>query len=131
MIKTSEHQLGPVVYACFTNGNVYEYIEGYVLTSDDMPKYATKIATSVAKLHSVEIEDVEKKPMLFHTLKKWIDEVSKIKDLRFEHSIDELIKEQKYLEEIISPFPVTFCHNDLQSRNLIYQTKEGKIHNRF
>eukprot|EP01080_Neovahlkampfia_damariscottae_P008753 gene8753-701_t len=127
MIKTSQHMIGPAVYARFLNGNVYEYIEGYVLNSNDMSKFASKTAVAVAKLHAMDIEDIEKKPTLFKTLKKWIDEVSKIKNLQFEYSIDDLRKEQEYLEKIISSFPVTFCHNDLQSRNLIYQPDGGNL----
>jgi thiamine kinase-like enzyme len=97
------------------------------LTAEDMPKHSLQTAESIASFHSMEIDNVPKEPMIFKTLYKWIDEVEKIKELKFEYSIKTIREEAKYLEDIISKFPIKFCHNDLQSRNMIHQPDEGEI----
>lgn len=51
------------------------------------------------------------------------------KQAKFEQVFDlnKMEQEIDQLESIISKYPITFCHNDLLSLNLIYNEKNGMV----
>jgi ethanolamine kinase len=113
----------PKTYATFNNGCVYEYIEGIVLTAEDLPNYSKPIAIAFSIFHNTNITSVPSEPQFFSTLVDWYNQVLKY-DIFEGFLIRDLTKEIEWLKKKTHGFTVGFCHNDLQSRNIIWNGKE-------
>lgn len=122
MREISKYGHGPIIYGTYLNGSIYEYFEGYPLTSDDIKtdKFMKEIAKEMYDFHSLKIEIIPKETEIYSTLRKWY---SFIENKENEY----LKKEIEWLEEQTKDFWIGLCHNDLQSRNIIYNPKLDSV----
>lgn len=60
-ILSSEYKIGPLIYGTFDNGRVEQHFDSVALTPDNLrdPKISRWIATRMAELHQVDVDDVE------------------------------------------------------------------------
>eukprot|EP01080_Neovahlkampfia_damariscottae_P008477 gene8477-299_t len=130
--ETSNYGQGPELYATFLNGNVYEFIEGKPLTSEELPKYYDKIAKAMKKFHDMDVKCIPKVNGLFpfaDTLYKQDLSVrlEKIEDEKFKEVFSNLKEEFKFMTKIVENYEIAFCHNDLLAPNIIYNEKTDEI----
>ncbi|KAJ3271863.1 Ethanolamine kinase [Terramyces sp. JEL0728] len=135
IVALSEAGLCPPLHGRFNNGIVYGYVAGDVYSVKDMgnPHRSGLVARTMAKWHN-SLKDMNSKPGLFTTMWKWINSVpqtysNSAKQQSFKESgftlnqlREELLELQSHLEKLESP--VVFCHNDLLSGNLIYNSEQ-------
>uniref|UniRef100_A0A8K9XIX6 ethanolamine kinase n=1 Tax=Oncorhynchus mykiss TaxID=8022 RepID=A0A8K9XIX6_ONCMY len=134
------HNCGPQIYCSFRNGICYEFVRGTVLddTLLTQPAIYRLIATEMGKIHSIKLESdnpVEnilwKKMAQFLKLvhnalsnttaphsSKLLQEIPSIETLS-----DEMETLKRHLSQIGSP--TVLCHNDLLTKNIIFDNKEG------
>lgn len=108
---------GPPVYASFTNGLVYGYVEGSVFQIEDLRAKWNLVAKRVAEWHEIESLGT---PSLFRTISSWISKLDDDETL-CGLSKNELREEAGLLQSKLMALgaPVVFCHNDLTVGNLI------------
>lgn len=60
-ILSSEYKIGPLIYGTFDNGRVEQHFDSVALTPADLrnPEISRWIATRMAELHQVDVDDVE------------------------------------------------------------------------
>lgn len=60
-ILSSEYKIGPLIYGTFDNGRVEQHFDSVALTCADLrdPEISRWIATRMAELHQVDVDDVE------------------------------------------------------------------------
>jgi len=124
MVKFSERAFSSPVYAIFSNGVAYAEVEGEILdfaSSTDDQIYPI-VARKVGEMHRVMSDQRKNResPNIFCTLKQWLDNVKHTPPgfpdpLKIRTEIYEL-EGSIGLDKML----VTFCHGDLNPRNIIY-----------
>ncbi|KAJ3228225.1 hypothetical protein HK099_005235 [Clydaea vesicula] len=138
LVTLSSLNLSAPIYGRFENGIVYGYIPGEVFSVDDLSdKCKSKlVAKTLAQWHHTELPGVQKKPLLFKTLKKWVSAVpEKYSNEKVQFQFEEffdiklLNKELSFLEKELSQYKdaTVFSHNDLLSGNIILQRKSNSV----
>ncbi|XP_062402638.1 ethanolamine kinase 1-like [Sardina pilchardus] len=136
-----EHGCGPKLYCSFDNGICYEFLHGMVL--DDpllrQPDIYRLIAEEMAKIHSIKprtssppqvvlwtkmsqflqlVQEAENETPILRSL--CVAEVASMEALKGE--INEL---RRRLGQVYSP--TVLCHNDLLTKNIIYNDTKGSV----
>ncbi|TPX66863.1 hypothetical protein SpCBS45565_g04229 [Spizellomyces sp. 'palustris'] len=135
LIALSRLGLSPALYGRFHNGLVYGYVEGVQFSVEDMqhPRKSLLVATQLARWHRVDLPGEPRVPKLFSTLWRWLDAATysnSSADRKFKTSLnmDDLKEDLRQLQIVLEKLnsPVTFCHNDLLSGNIVYdQTRDS------
>jgi ethanolamine kinase len=105
----------------------------------EMGIYCEKIAMRMAKLHQINNEYIpHSESSIIMMAKKWLKEAKhnmKSQDEELQRklssiNIDLIEKELLYIEQLAKQCncELVFCHNDLQSLNIIYNEKEDEIY---
>ncbi|OLY84792.1 putative ethanolamine kinase A [Smittium mucronatum] len=115
-VHLAKQNLAEKIYSRFPNGIVYGFSEGHTLPSSELGKkpLSELVPVQLARWHRAEIPS-PKIASLFLTLRKWFHQLPE----SYEDKIDEL--------EVISQkinSPVTFCHNDLLSGNVLLDNSQ-------
>ncbi|XP_073687792.1 ethanolamine kinase 1 [Garra rufa] len=133
-----KHGCGPELYCSFTNGICYEFIRGVVL--DDtllrQPSVYRLIAREMGKIHAIKSgETVNCSPVLWSRLSQFLNlvqssdapEQQKSSAHVKAPSLKIIIKEMEELKSHLTHInsPVVLCHNDLLTKNVIYNQEEG------
>ncbi|ELR11514.1 GmCK3p, putative [Acanthamoeba castellanii str. Neff] len=133
--------LGPKFYGKYKNGCVYGHVDGVQLTIEEVhkPEYAALIAKRLAQWHAkMEIPDVAREPAWSLLVRKWLDLIPKndLSHVQREEQKEEwaalgidVVKEMDELEAMLASLntPVTFCHNDVQPMNCIYDKESNTV----
>lgn len=134
-----QYNLSPTLFATFKNGLAYEFIPGVTLTPESIvqPKIWQLIASRMAEMHKVEINNVDRIPMLWSKTQKFLDLVpdkftDDIKQERISKLFppnaklrDDFKKLYNQLEKLNSP--IVFAHNDLLLGNVIYTESQNRV----
>ncbi|XP_072519845.1 ethanolamine kinase 1 [Salminus brasiliensis] len=137
------HGCGPRLYCSFQNGICYEFVKGTVL--DDplltQPAVYRLIAAEMGKLHSIKPQSSSSPQtvlwpkltnymQLLHTsagkeASPWQRPCTRLEV----PSMDVLLKEMEDLKRHLTAVdcPVVLCHNDLLTKNIIYNSAEGVV----
>ncbi|XP_060628987.2 ethanolamine kinase 2 isoform X1 [Anolis sagrei] len=136
-----DHGCAPNLYCTFENGYCYEFVPGKALGPEHIrqPNMFRLIAQEMAKMHRIHNNGSLPKPCLWHRLYKYFNLVkteftrkSSNPSLHQEMhipSLEVLEEEIHWMKEHLSQLrsPVVFCHNDLLSKNIIYNKEEGHV----
>ncbi|KAG7329451.1 hypothetical protein KOW79_007625 [Hemibagrus wyckioides] len=135
------HGCGPKLYCSFLNGICYEFLKGIAL--DDVllqqPSVYRLIAVEMGKIHSIKPKSNSSvEPVLWSKLENYLQLLQKCEnddDLLQQGSqldipsVDVLINEledlKRHLNRVESP--IVLCHNDLLTKNIIYNSDEDVI----
>ncbi|XP_067312834.1 ethanolamine kinase 1 [Pseudorasbora parva] len=138
-----KHGCGPELYCSFTNGICYEFVRGVVL--DDtllrQPSVYRLIATEMGKIHSIKSGEIGKSspvtPVLWSRLSQFLNLVQSSDVSKPQRSsahveapnLKIIIKEMEELKSVLTHInsPVVLCHNDLLTKNVIYNQEEGIV----
>ncbi|XP_043090447.1 ethanolamine kinase 1 isoform X2 [Puntigrus tetrazona] len=131
-----KHGCGPELYCSFNNGICYEFVKGVVL--DDtllrQPSVYRLIATEMGKIHSIKSgETGNSSPVLWSRLSRFLNLVQSSDAPKQQKSDVEapclkiIIKEMEELKCHLTHInsPVVLCHNDLLTKNVIYNQEKG------
>uniref|UniRef100_A0A8C7HAP8 ethanolamine kinase n=1 Tax=Oncorhynchus kisutch TaxID=8019 RepID=A0A8C7HAP8_ONCKI len=136
------HNCGPQIYCSFRNGICYEFVRGTVLddTLLTQPAIYRLIATEMGKIHSIKLEsDNPVENILWKKMAQFLKLVHNAlsnttaphssKLLQEIPSIETLADEMETLKRHLSQIgsPTVLCHNDLLTKNIIYDNKEGMV----
>lgn len=118
-----EMGLAGKVHGTFTNGFVYDYVDGRALEPSDLPEHSRTIAQELATWHGSIGLAPSTKPVLFDKLRTWLavcktelyDGTLPIDGWSCE-SVTKLIDK---MERRAQGFRMGFCHNDLLAPNII------------
>ncbi|TPX74555.1 hypothetical protein CcCBS67573_g04174 [Chytriomyces confervae] len=139
MIVLSRSGMSPKLYARFSNGIVYGYVEGVPFSVEDMrdSHKSLLVAGHLANWHNVDASDVMKtSPKLFGTLNQWLDVIPKrfskpAVDASFRSfiTIDRLRKEVAQLQVELTKVnaPIVFSHCDLLTGNIIFNKEKDRV----
>eukprot|EP00762_Andalucia_godoyi_P001533 ANDGO_00294.mRNA.1 putative ethanolamine kinase A len=117
LIQTlAARSLGPHFYGKFSGGYVYEYIPGRSLLPEELPAFAHRVATYLAKFHVLDMPGDKRRASLMGTLRKWMETARSIKPEFFEKF--NLDRELDILEAQLHG-EIVFCHNDLLPGNIL------------
>ncbi|TTJ07842.1 Ethanolamine kinase 2 [Bagarius yarrelli] len=131
------HSCGPKVYCSFHNGICYQFLTGEAL--DDVllrqPSVYRLVAMEMGKIHSIKPKSCSTvEPVLWTKLQKYLkllqtcgtDFLQQSSQLDLP-SVDVLISETDQLKRHLNRVksPTVLCHNDLLTKNIIYNAKEG------
>ncbi|TKS73937.1 Ethanolamine kinase 2 [Collichthys lucidus] len=140
------HGCGPQIYCSFQNGICYEFVRGTVLDDELLrqPSIYRLIAAEMGRIHSIQPkcgQPVE--PLLWTKMSQFLTLVqSSINSSSAEQwckkspvalqevpSIETLSDEMESLRGHLSQIdsPTVLCHNDLLTKNIIYNHKEGMV----
>ncbi|XP_037622480.1 ethanolamine kinase 1-like isoform X1 [Sebastes umbrosus] len=140
------HGCGPQIYCSFQNGICYEFVRGTVLDDELLrqPSIYRLIAAEMGRIHSIQPEcgrPVE--PLLWTKMSHFLTLMqSSISSspaeqrctkspmaLREVPSFEILSAEMESLKRHLSQIdsPTVLCHNDLLTKNIIYNHKEGMV----
>uniref|UniRef100_A0A7N8X1M1 ethanolamine kinase n=1 Tax=Mastacembelus armatus TaxID=205130 RepID=A0A7N8X1M1_9TELE len=141
------HDCGPKIYCTFQNGICYEFVRGTVLEDKLLrqPSIYRLIAAEMGRIHSIQPKrgrPVE--PLLWAKMSQFLtlvqthvnsssaEQERKRSDgkttgfhLNFETLSMEMESLKRHLSQIDSP--TVLCHNDLLTKNIIYNHKEGMV----
>ncbi|OLL21814.1 Ethanolamine kinase 2 [Neolecta irregularis DAH-3] len=108
LLKLNAAGLAPELIVQFENGLVYRFIPGRILSTEELPRYASEIACHLHKWHELE---TSKSSLLWDTITIWLKQVPD----------ESVAKELEWLKEKCQSFdcPVVFSHNDLLHANVI------------
>lgn len=136
-----DHGCAPNLYFTFENGYCYEFLQGKALGPEHVrqPQIFRLVAQEMARMHRIHTNGSLPKPCLWHRLHKYLNVVkteffekasnsSLLQDLSIP-SIEVMEEEICWMKEHLSQLgsPVVFCHNDLLSKNIIYNEAEGHV----
>jgi choline kinase len=138
---SSKYKIGPLIYGTFDNGRIEQHFDSVALTSADLrdPEISRWIATRMAELHQVDVDDVEGPSPSGHedTVKKnaeaWLPHAREVLSLPVAQpsssrafNIDALADQWKKYMRWISDVeakegasPRVLAHNDAQYGNLL------------
>lgn len=130
MIRIMHELSESTVHCRFGNGVLYDFIDGVPLETTDVTRHAEGIASQMARFHKIETDE-EKSPLLFRVMDDWISKArmvsfddhimqNKLDALQFK---DKILPEIDSLRKVFDGWEVTFCHNDTQGYNIIYDEK--------
>uniref|UniRef100_A0A3Q3EDZ1 ethanolamine kinase n=1 Tax=Labrus bergylta TaxID=56723 RepID=A0A3Q3EDZ1_9LABR len=129
------HGCGPQIYCSFQNGICYEFVRGTVLDDELLrqPSIYRLIAAEMGRIHSIQPKcgrPVE--PLLWSKMSRFLTLVQSSTQTAphyevpsFETLSEEMDSLQRHLCQIDSP--TVLCHNDLLTKNIIYNHKEGMV----
>ncbi|XP_034444920.1 ethanolamine kinase 1 [Hippoglossus hippoglossus] len=140
------HGCGPQIYCSFQNGICYEFVRGTVLDDELLrqPSIYRLIAAEVGRIHSIQPKcGVSVEPLLWTKVSHFLTLVqSSINSSPAEQrctksslargeipSLDTLSVEMESLKRHLSQIdsPTVLCHNDLLTKNIIYNKNEGMV----
>uniref|UniRef100_A0A670Z5C8 ethanolamine kinase n=1 Tax=Pseudonaja textilis TaxID=8673 RepID=A0A670Z5C8_PSETE len=117
----------PNLFCTFENGYCYEFMSGKALGPEHIrePSMFRLVAQEMAKMHRIHTNGSLPKPCLWHRLYKYFNIVK----TEFIPSLEVLEEEIHWMKEHLSQLqsPIVFCHNDLLSKNIIYNKAEGHV----
>jgi thiamine kinase-like enzyme len=123
------------VHCTFTNGMLYDFIEGRSTDATELPTLADKIAREMAQWHAMNVSphlsQPDKQPMLFTLVRGWIDQAKqaeKTRNISPLLALETIEKEVSLLEQLVGHCEVGFCHNDLNAPNTLYNDETKEIH---
>ncbi|XP_047451337.1 ethanolamine kinase 1 [Mugil cephalus] len=136
------HGCGPEIYCSFQNGICYEFIRGAVLDDEllHQPSIYRLIAAEMGRIHSIQPkcgQSVE--PLLWTKMSHFLTLVKssvggsaaeqQCTGRRGVPSFETLSAEMESLKRHLSQTdsPTVLCHNDLLTKNIIYNHKEGMV----
>ncbi|KAG1954043.1 ethanolamine kinase [Pimephales promelas] len=137
------HGCGPELFCSFSNGICYEFIRGVVL--DDtllrQPSVYRLIATEMGKIHSIKCGEMGTStpgtPVLWSRLSQFLNLVQSSDAPKPQRSsghvetpsLKVIITEMEELKTLLTHTnsPVVLCHNDLLTKNVIYNKEEGTV----
>ncbi|XP_026220551.1 ETNK_euk domain-containing protein [Anabas testudineus] len=125
------HGCGPEIYCSFQNGICYEFIRGKVLDDELLrqPSIYRLIAAEMGRIHSIRPKcGLPVEPLLWKKMSHFLTLVqSSVKSPvpSFETLSAEMELLKRHLSQIDSP--TVLCHNDLLTKNIIYNHKEGMV----
>ncbi|XP_028417088.1 probable ethanolamine kinase [Dendronephthya gigantea] len=131
----------PKLYGTFENGYCCGFIPGRTLETEEMSDkhFSELIAKKLARVHAIELpSDFEtSEPCVFKMIGKFLSVLPERfeDDLKQERYKKELLSkinvvdELKLLKDLLSEadVPLTYSHNDLLVKNIIYNKDEDKI----
>ncbi|XP_043269199.1 ethanolamine kinase 1 [Venturia canescens] len=129
------------LYATFNNGLAYEFIQGDILTVENVrqPDVYWLVAKRMAQMHKLNpnLPDTGKEPIIWEKTEKFMSIMPKEfddpeKQLRFENLVAPyhvLENEYTFLKAVLPKLnnPVVFAHNDLLLGNILYNKKENTV----
>ncbi|KAL0967966.1 hypothetical protein UPYG_G00260440 [Umbra pygmaea] len=136
------HNCGPQIYCSFQNGICYEFVRGTVLEDSllTQPAVYRLIATEMGKIHSIKLKsDSPTDNILWKKMAQFLklvqnahgntSEPQSSKLLHRVYSIETLSDEMETLKNHLSQInsPTVLCHNDLLTKNIVYDHKEGMV----
>ncbi|KAK6318535.1 hypothetical protein J4Q44_G00118260 [Coregonus suidteri] len=135
------HNCGPQIYCSFQNGICYEFVRGTVLDNTllTQPDIYRLIATEMGKIHSIKLESDPVENILWKKMAQFLKLVHNAQSntpaphssklLQEIPSIETLSDEMETLKRHLSQIgsPTVLCHNDLLTKNIIYDNKEGMV----
>uniref|UniRef100_A0A8C6VCR1 ethanolamine kinase n=1 Tax=Naja naja TaxID=35670 RepID=A0A8C6VCR1_NAJNA len=117
----------PNLFCTFENGYCYEFMSGKALGPEHIRESSMfrLVAQEMAKMHRIHTNGSLPKPCLWHRLYKYLNIVK----TEFIPSLEVLEEEIHWMKEHLSQLqsPIVFCHNDLLSKNIIYNKTEGHV----
>ncbi|XP_054835151.1 ethanolamine kinase 2 [Eublepharis macularius] len=136
-----DHGCAPSLYCTFENGYCYEFVQGKALGPEHVrqPQIFRLVAQEMAKMHRIHTNGSLRKPCLWHRLYKYFNVVKTEFSRKTLNSclhqegplpsLEVLEEEICWMKEHLSQLgsPVVFCHNDLLSKNIIYNEAEGHV----
>lgn len=147
MCQASQLGICAQVFARFRNGIAYKYFDGSTLKLEQVHdiELGRKIAQQVARLHTLRIENRRTKQptqmmrmrhdampqfiKMFETIQTKID-MSSVEEYKFLPKLLDLNNEINQIEnrlEAIGWGPITFCHNDLNLSNILFDSVTGQV----
>ncbi|KAM4734979.1 ethanolamine kinase 2 [Anableps anableps] len=140
------HGCGPQIYCSFQNGICYEFVQGTVLEDELLrqPSIYRLIAAEMGKIHSIQPKRGQPaEPLLWTKISHFLTLVkSSITRTPAEQSCTKssaalqevpsyevLMGEMESLKRHLSQTdsPTVLCHNDLLTKNIIYNSQEGTV----
>ncbi|XP_029290259.1 ethanolamine kinase 2 [Cottoperca gobio] len=136
------HGCGPEIYCSFQNGICYEFVRGTVLDDQllKQPSIYRLIAAEMGRIHSIQPKcALPVEPLLWTKMSHFLTLMqSSIRSRPAEHSpsalrevpsFETLSVEMKTLKRHLSRIdsPTVLCHNDLLTKNIIYNHTEGVV----
>ncbi|XP_016534056.1 ethanolamine kinase 1 isoform X2 [Poecilia formosa] len=140
------HGCGPEIYCSFQNGICYEFVRGNVLEDELLrqPSIYRLIAAEMGKIHSIQPKRGQPtEPQLWTKMSHFLTlmkssitrnpaEQACTKSslpLREVPSYEVLLEEMESLKRHLSQTdsPTVLCHNDLLTKNIIYNCQEGSV----
>ncbi|XP_073798147.1 uncharacterized protein isoform X6 [Danio rerio] len=138
-----KHGCGPQLYCSFNNGICYEFVRGVVLddTLLHQPSVYRLIATEMGKIHSIKSGDSGARsavtPVLWSRLSQFLNLLQSADDPEQQRSsadgetpsLEIIMREMEELKSHLARInsPVVLCHNDLLTKNVIYNQEEGAV----
>ncbi|XP_033008630.1 ethanolamine kinase 2 isoform X1 [Lacerta agilis] len=136
-----DHSCAPSLYCTFENGYCYEFMPGKALGPEHIrqPNIFRLVAHEMAKMHRIHTNGSLPKPCLWHRLHKYFNIVKTEFPRKASNSglhqevhipsLEVLEEEIRWMKEHLSQLrsPIVFCHNDLLSKNIIYNKAEGHV----
>ncbi|KAK5901783.1 hypothetical protein CesoFtcFv8_007108 [Champsocephalus esox] len=134
------HGCGPQIFCSFQNGICYEFVRGTVLEDELLlqPSIYRLIAAEMGRIHSIQPKcGAPAEPLLWTKMSHFLTLVqsrnSSSEEQRgtkspvpsFETLSAEMESLKRHLSQIDSP--TVLCHNDLLTKNIIYDHKEGMV----
>ncbi|XP_023140031.2 ethanolamine kinase 2 isoform X1 [Amphiprion ocellaris] len=140
------HGCGPEIYCSFQNGICYEFVRGTVLDDEllHQPSIYRLIAAEMGRIHSIQPKcGLPVEPLLWTKMSHFLTLVQSSFNSSpaeqpcttspaavpevpsFETLSVEMESLKRHLSQIDSP--TVLCHNDLLTKNIIYNHKEGMV----
>ncbi|XP_069019679.1 ethanolamine kinase 1 [Embiotoca jacksoni] len=136
------HGCGPEIYCSFQNGICYEFVRGTVLDDELLrqPSIYRLIAAEMGRIHSIQPKcGLSAEPLLWTKMSHFLTLMQSSSfpaeqrctkrraALREVPSFETLSVEMESLKRHLSQVdsPTVLCHNDLLTKNIIYNHKEG------
>ncbi|KAM9854544.1 ethanolamine kinase 1 [Aulostomus maculatus] len=141
-----DHGCGPEIYCSFQNGICYEFVRGTVLDDELLrqPSIYRLIAAEMGRIHSIRPKcGLPVEPLLWTKMSHFLTLVQTCPNKSpaeqwctrspvplhelpsFETLSTEMESLKRHLSQIHSP--TVLCHNDLLTKNIIYNHKEGMV----
>ncbi|XP_029379414.1 ethanolamine kinase 1 [Echeneis naucrates] len=140
------HGCGPQIYCSFQNGICYEFVRGTVLDDELLrqPSIYRLIAAEMGRIHSIQPKrGLSVEPFLWTKMSRFLTLLQRsptsspaeqrcTKSSVAQHevpSFETLSAEMETLKRHLSLIdsPTVLCHNDLLTKNIIYNHKEGML----
>ncbi|CAL8263856.1 unnamed protein product [Merluccius merluccius] len=136
------HGCGPLIFCTFHNGICYEFVRGEVLDDQLLrqPSIYRLIAAEMGRIHSIKPQNGQPVEALLwskmsHLLTLVKNNIRECADNQSPQDVpglpslqvlsDEMETLKRHLSDTFSP--VVLCHNDLLTKNIIYNHKEGTV----
>ncbi|XP_053741745.1 ethanolamine kinase 2 [Synchiropus splendidus] len=139
------HGCGPEIYCSFNNGICYEFVQGKVLDDEVLhqPSIYRLIAVEMGRIHSIQPNtDRPVEPLLWKDMSHLLTLLQSSehqpqqqpcaqRSITVEElpNIETLSAEMESLKRHLSQIhsPTVLCHNDLLTKNIIYNEAEGTV----